>query len=117
MNVFAVSKVRLDKDGRVTAVLWGRVDTDKNQWATAEVEAPVKDVVAAIHAGDQVCALFPSEHGHVPDRPFRVVEYDSGWETIALEGPPTFEREVHDMEKLDSLEVGGHRKQKGARRS
>ena len=118
MSVFAVSKVRLDKDGRVIAVLWGRVDTDKNQWATAEVEAPVREVVEAIHAGDQVFALFPSEHGHVPDRQFRVVEYDSGWETIALlEGPPTYEREVHDMEKLDSHHIGRRRKQSGARRS
>ena len=50
MNVFAVSKVRLDNDGRVTAVLWGRVNTETNQWATPEVVAPVIEVVHAIHA-------------------------------------------------------------------
>ena len=101
MNVFAVSKVRLDKDGRAIAVFWGRVDTGTNQWATAEVVAPVREVVEAIHAGDLVFALFPSEHGHVPDRQFMVVDYDNGWETIALMGPPTHEREIHDMERLD----------------
>lgn len=105
MNVFAVSKVRLDKDGRATAVFWGRVDTAKNQWATAEVVAPVREVVEAIHAGDQVFALFPSEHGHVPDRQFMVVDYDNGWETIALMGPSTHEREIHDMERLDAHHV------------
>jgi hypothetical protein len=100
MSVHAVSKVRLDEDGRVIAVYWGRVNTDTNQWATAEVIAPVSEVVKAIHAGDQVFALFPSTNGHVPDRPFMVVDYDSGWETISLDGPPTHEREIHDMERL-----------------
>ena len=100
MNVFAVSKVRLDKDGRVIAVFWGRVNTETNQWATAEVVAPVREVVEAIHAGDQVFALFPSTHGHVPDRQFMAVEYDNGWETIVLDGPPVDEREVHDMQML-----------------
>ena len=101
MNVFAVSKVRLDPDGRVVAVQWGRVDTHANSWATPEATAPVREVVEAIHAGDQVFALFPSTHGHLPDRQFVVVDYDNGWETIALDGPPSFEREVHDMERLE----------------
>jgi hypothetical protein len=101
MNVFAVSKVHLDNDGRVTAVLWGGVNTETNQWATSEVVTPVMEVVHAIHAGDQVFALFPSVHGHLPERRFVVVDYDSGWETIALDGPPTYEREVHDMDKLN----------------
>jgi hypothetical protein len=100
MSVFAVSKVRLDNDGRVTAVYWGRVDTRTNDWADDEVEVPVSEVVAAIRAGDPVYALFPSEHGHLPDRRFIVVEYDNGWETIALDGPPAFEREIHDMDRL-----------------
>jgi hypothetical protein len=100
MNVYAVSKVRLDQDGRVTDVYWGRVDTHKNDWAAPEVVAPVKDVVAALHAHDQVFALFPSTHGHLPDRRFTVVEYENGWETIAMEGGPTFEREIHDMDRL-----------------
>ena len=90
MKTFAVSKIRLDKDGRVTHVYWGEVDTHRNDWAGAET----------IHAGNQVFALFPSTHGHLPERRFMVVDYDSGWETISLDGPPTHEREVHDMERL-----------------
>jgi len=104
-NVFAVSKVRLDQDGRVIAVFWGRVNTDTNQWATPEVVAPVSQVVAAIHAGDQVFALFPTTHGHLPDRKFMAVGYENGWETIALEGPSTYEREVHDMDRLQPHDV------------
>ena len=100
MTVFAVSKVRLDKDGRVIAVLWGRVDTHTNDWAEPERVATVDAVVAALHAGDQVFALFPSTHGHLPDRRFRVVDYDNGWESISLDGPPTHEREIHDMDRL-----------------
>jgi hypothetical protein len=41
ISVFAVSKVGLDKDGRVTDVLWGRVNTRTNRWASREVVAPV----------------------------------------------------------------------------
>ncbi len=100
MNIYAVSKVHLDPDGRVIAVFWGRVNTDTNQWATPEVVAPVREVVGAIHAGDQVFALFPSVHGHLPERRFVVVAYDNGWETVALGGPPTFEREIHDMDRI-----------------
>ena len=101
MKVHAVSKVRLDNDGRITHVYWGEVDTHKNDWAGPEHVAPVADVVRALHDGAKVYALFPSTHGHLPDRPFMVVDYDNGWETISLDGPPTHEREVHDMERLD----------------
>ena len=100
MSVYAVSKVQLDNDGRVVAVLWGRVDTQQNQWAGPEMHAPVAEVVNAIHRGDQVFALFPSAHGHLPERRFMTVSYDNGWETVALEGPPTHEREVHDLDRL-----------------
>lgn len=100
MKTFAVSKVRLDKDGRVTHVYWGEVDTHNNDWAGPETVAPVIDAVRAIHDGGQVFALFPSTHGHLPDRRFMVVDYDSGWETIALDGATTHEREVHDMERF-----------------
>ena len=100
MKTFAVSKVGLDDDGRVTHVYWGEVDTRKNDWAGRESVAPVIDAVRAIHDGHHVFALFPSTHGHLPERRFMVVDYDSGWETISLEGPPTHEREVHDMERL-----------------
>lgn len=100
MKVFAVSKVRLDADGRVTAVHWGEVDTRANDWAGPETTVPVAEVVRALHDGHQVYALFPSEHGHLPERRFMAVDYDNGWETIALEGPPRDEREVHDMARL-----------------
>ncbi|CAN5426867.1 hypothetical protein BH09PSE5_BH09PSE5_14400 [soil metagenome] len=100
MTVHAVSKVRLDADGRVTHVLWGKVDTQKNDWAAPEVEVPVIEVVNAIHGGDHVYSLFPTEHGHLPARRFMVVDYDNGWETIALDGPATHEREIHDMDRL-----------------
>jgi hypothetical protein len=84
----------------VIAVLWGRVDTHTNDWAEPERVATVDAVVAALHAGDQVFALFPSTHGHLPERRFRVVDYDNGWESISLDGPPTHEREIHDMDRL-----------------
>jgi hypothetical protein len=102
MKTFAVSKVELDADGRVVAVLWGRVDTAKNAWATNESVAPVAQAVKALHAGDQVFALFPSTHGHVPDRWFVAVDYDDGRQTIVLDGPATHEREIHDMDRLDA---------------
>ncbi len=101
MTVYAVSRLRLDKDGRVTAVLWGEVDTKTNQWATPELVAPVGQVVDAIHAGDHVFALFPTTHGHLPERRFIVVDYDNGWKSIALDGPSTHEREIHDMDHLE----------------
>jgi hypothetical protein len=102
MKTFAVSKVELDADGRVVAVRWGRVDTAKNAWATDETVAPVAAVVQALHAGGPVFALFPSTHGHVPERQFVVVDYDDGRQTIVLDGPATHEREIHDMDRLDT---------------
>lgn len=100
MTVHAISKVRLDGDGRVTHVYWGPVDTERNDWSGPEVEAPVIDVVDALRAGDHVYALFPTEHGHLPARRFMEVDYDNGWTTIALDGPATHEREIHDMDRL-----------------
>lgn len=101
MTTFAVSKVRLDAAGRVTSVLWGRVDTDQNVWASPEVVAPVAEAVDALDAGDQVFALFPSIHGHLPDREFVAADYDGGRKTIVLKGPTAYEREIHDMDRLD----------------
>lgn len=100
MPTFAVSKVKLDEDGRVTAVLWGKVDTRKNEWATPEVVVPVAEVVAAIDGGIAVFALFASAQGHLPERRFMNVDYDDGWRTIVLDGPATHEREIHDMDRL-----------------
>ncbi len=101
MNTFAVSKVGLDADGRVTQVQWGRVDTRKNAWATPEVVAPVSEAVNALNAGDQVVALFPSIHGHLPDRQFVVADYDGGLKTIVLDGRTAYEREIHDMDRIE----------------
>lgn len=106
MRTFAVSKVGLDVDGRVTRVLWGRVDTVRNAWATPEVVAPVAEAVEALSAGDQVFALFPSIHGHLPERRFVIADYDGGLKTIVLDGPPTHEREVHDMDRINPQRTG-----------
>ncbi len=102
VNTFAVSKVALDTEGRVTAVLWGRVNTGTNSWASPEVFAPVAEAVNALRAGDQVFALFPSAHGHLPDRQFVAIDYDDGRETIVLDGPTAHEREIHDMDRLSA---------------
>lgn len=99
-KTYAVSQVALDEDGRVTDVRWGRVDTVKNAWADSEVIAPVADVVAALQAGDRVFALFPSVHGHLPDRQFAQADYDGGRQTIVLVGPTAYEREIHDMDRI-----------------
>jgi hypothetical protein len=49
-----------------------------------------------------VIALFPSGNDLVPGGHFIEVDYDIGWRTIALEGPPSLDREVHDMAKLQN---------------
>lgn len=99
-KVHAVSRVQLDADGRITGVLWGEVDTAQNDWAKPEVVAPVGQVVDALLAGEQVFALFPSLHGHVPERQFVVADCDGSRRTIVLAGPVAYEREVHDMDRL-----------------
>jgi len=55
----------------------------------------------ALSAGDRVFALFPSIHGHLPDRQFVLADYDGSGKTIVLDGPTAYEREVHDMDRLD----------------
>ena len=105
VQTFAVSKVHLDAAGRIADVLWGRVDIGNNTWATPEVIAPVASAVDALRAGHQVFALFPSIHGHLPERRFVVADYDGDRNTIVLYGPSTKEREVHDMDRLDMAEL------------
>jgi hypothetical protein len=100
-RLFEVSKVRLGPDGHVSDVLWGRVDTNKNTWATQQAVAPIAAVLDALRNGDQVFALSPSVHGHLPERRFEVADYDGGRNTIVLDGPTASEREVHDMDRLD----------------
>jgi len=104
MTTYAVSKVALDSGGRVTAVLWGKVDTDRNAWAGTESVVPVGVAVDALRAGHQVFALFPSVHGHLPDRQFVIADYDGTRNTIVLDGPTAIEREIHDMDRLHAPE-------------
>jgi hypothetical protein len=99
-GVFAVSKVGLDADGRITRVQWGRVNTAANLWVGTEAVAPVADAVAALRAGDQVFALFATVDGHLPERQFTAVDYDDGRQTIVLQGAPKAGQEVHDMDRL-----------------
>lgn len=99
MKTIAVSKVELDPGGRITAVLWGQVDTGKHAWGFTEVVVPVAAAVDALHAGDSVFALLPSIHGHLPDRQFVVADCDGARKTIALDGPTAYEREIHDMDR------------------
>jgi hypothetical protein len=99
-TTYAVSRVALDPDGRVTAVRWGRVNTVRNAWAGPESIAAVSRVVEALEAGDHVYALFPALHGHLPERTFVVADYGNGLQTIVLEGPATHQREVHDMDRM-----------------
>ncbi len=84
-GVYAVSKVGLDLDDRITHVQWGRVDTANNQWMGAETVVAVADAVAALQAGDQVFALFASVNGR---------------QTVVLQGPPVAGHEIHDMDRL-----------------
>jgi len=99
-SVYAVSKVGLDTDGRITHVQWGRVDTANNQWIGAEAVVAVADAVAALQAGDQVFALFASANGHLPLRQFASVDYADGRKTVVLQGPPIAGHEIHDMDRL-----------------
>lgn len=101
MSVFAVSKVRLDVDGRVTDVLWGVIDKKSNHWVSPAALAPVAQVVDAIHNGDQVIALFPTNGGRLPEREFEVVEFDDGTETIELDAFNAPAPEIRDMVQLD----------------
>lgn len=100
MPVYAVSAVRLDSDGRITAVEWGPVNASTHQWESAPRPASVAEVVKAIEAGDPVFSLFHTDSGLVPGLPFMAVEYDNGWKTINLDGPPTLDREVHGMQRM-----------------
>ena len=82
MKALAVSKVGLDPAGRITAVLWGQVDTGKSAWATPEAGVPVAAAVDALDAGDQIFAQFPAANGHLPDRQFVVADHDGSRKTI-----------------------------------
>jgi hypothetical protein len=101
-SVFAVSKVRIDRDGRITEVLWGVIDKKSNHWVSPAALAPVEVVVEAIHNGDHVLALFPTNGGRLPEREFEVVEFDDGTGTIALHASNAPASEIRDMVQLDN---------------
>ena len=101
-SVFAVSKVRIDVDGRVTEVLWGVIDKKSNHWVSPAELAPVAQVVEAIHNGDKVLALFPTNDGRLPEREFEVVEFDDGTKTIELGASTAPAPEIRDMVQLGS---------------
>ena len=100
VTFYAVSQVRLDDRHRVSEVVWGQIDTVGNRWATDESRAPVADVVAAIHNGDPVFALFRRRDGHAPQRRFVAVEHDDGEETIVLEGAPGSLPDLASMDRI-----------------
>ena len=101
MSAFAVSKIDLDTDGRVTRVLWGVIDKTSNRWVSDEELAPVAEVVAAIQSGDQVLAIFPPTAGRLPEREFVVVEFDDGTETIELDEISGPAPRIHDLGRID----------------
>ena len=104
--VYAVSRVRLDPDGRVTHMQWGRVDTTTNLWMGTELVVPVADAVAALQAGDQVFALFVSPNGYLPGRQFTTVDYDDGRQTVVLHGDPKVGHEIRNIDRLTERLAG-----------
>ena len=97
VRVFAVSGIRLDGTGQVAEVLWAEVNEKSNLAVSGAVRAPASEVITAIHAGQQVLAVFPKTHGDRPDRSFIVREHANGRETLALEGPQAIGRELGDL--------------------
>ncbi len=100
MSVFAVSKVLLKRNGDLSHVLWGVVDTKSNQWVSPEVVAPVEEVADAIRRGDHVVALFPTDFGHVPGSEF-ILDESGGKTRVTLDGSVPPERQMHLIDKLD----------------
>jgi hypothetical protein len=66
------------------------------------VRATASGVITAIHAGQQILAVFPKTRGHRPDRSFIVTEHKDGSETLALEGSTAPDRELGDLAALQT---------------
>ena len=98
---FEVSKVRIGADGHVSDVLWGEVDAGTDRAVGRRVLAAASEVVDAIHDGAQVSAVFPPARGHLPERPFVIVEHADGRECISFAGASSPGRDVGDMAVLD----------------
>ena len=101
-RVFAVSAVRLDAVEHVVEVLWAEVDEKSNVGVGTALRATASEVITAIHAGQQVFAVFPKTRGHRPDRSFVVMENKDGSERLALEGSSAVNRELGDLAALQS---------------
>ena len=102
IRVFAVSALRLDAVDRVVEVLWAEVSEKSNLGASAPVRATASEVITALHAGQQVLAVFPKTRGHRPDRSFVVMEQKDGTETLALQGANALDRELGDLAALQA---------------
>ena len=100
-RVFAVSGIRLDGAGQVADVLWAEVNEKSNHEVSGAMRAAASEVITAIHAGQQVLAVFPKTHGDRPYRSFVVREHADGRETLALEGAQATERELGDITTLE----------------
>ena len=102
MTTLALSKIRLDCDGNVAKVYWSVVDLASNEQVSPEVLAPVREVVEAIHAGNDVVALFDNTvPARLQKRRFVVVQRGNGAESVGLRGPVVPTQELCDMQKLD----------------
>lgn len=99
-RVFEVSSIRLDAEGRVSAVLWDEVDRKSNRNVGGSVVVPVVDVVDAIHDGAEVAAMFSTADAQLPERWFVVLEHHDGRESVVLGGTSTPGRDLADMAKL-----------------
>lgn len=102
VRVFAVSALRLDAADQVVEVLWAEVGDKSNLADTKPVRAPASEVITAIHAGQQVLAVFPKTRGKRPDRAFVVVEQGAGVERLALEGEKAPDRELGNLTALQA---------------
>jgi len=98
---FEVSKVRLDGDGHVSAVLWGEVNSASDLDVGPPVVAPVAEVVDAIHDGAQVSALFTATQPPLPERLFVVFEHADGRSCIVLDDAVAPGRQLTDIARLD----------------
>ena len=102
MTTLAVSKIRLDCDGNVAKVYWSVVDLASNEQVGPEALAPVREVVDAIQAGDEVVALFDNNiPARLQERRFMVVQRSNGAKSVGLQGPVVPTQELCDMPKLD----------------
>ena len=88
MTTLAVSKIRLDCDGNVANVYWSAVDRGSNEQLSPETLAPIREVVEAIQAGDDVVALFlPDVAARLQCRRFELVQRGNGSKSVGPKRP------------------------------